>query len=154
MPFLRLPIIERSCGTCTKCCEGWLEGNVHGHKMHRGCNCFYLEKTCRIYEDRPENPCRNYNCSWLTEETFPGWMKPELTNTIITKRKINVPTQDGMNSYDYYDVIEAGGKLDSTVLNWLVHWSLETKNNVVYELDGKRHVVGEDGFTSFASKRL
>lgn len=138
-----LPMFSRTCGDCTKCCEGWLEGVVHGHKMYRGCNCHFLEGSCKIYEERPENPCKNYNCAWLLEDRFPGWMKPNLSNVIITKRSMRVPTEDGMKMIEYYDVIEAGSVISSTVLNWLIHWALDNNINLVYELDGKIHLFGD-----------
>jgi len=138
-----LPIYSKVCGDCTKCCEGWLEGVVHGHKMYRGFNCHFLEGSCKIYEERPENPCKNYNCAWVMEDVFPGWMKPSLSNMVITKRSMRVPTEGGMKMIEYYDVIEAGSVISSTVLNWLIHWALDNDINLVYELDGKMHFFGD-----------
>ena len=149
---LNLPIYSRTCGDCTKCCEGWLEGIVHGYKMFRGCNCHFLEKTRRIYESRPENPCKSYNCAWLSEDVIPGWLKPNLSNTIITKRSTRIPAEGGMKTITYYDVIEAGSKLDSSVLNWLLHWAIDNKLNVAYELEGKVHVVGEEDFKGLLNR--
>jgi hypothetical protein len=143
---VKLPILSRVCGDCTKCCEGWLEGIVHGYKMFRGCNCHFLEGACSIYESRPENPCKSYNCAWMSEDVIPGWLKPNLSNTIITKRSTRIPTEEGMKTITYYDVIEAGDKLDSSVLNWLLHWAIDNKLNIAYELEGKVHVVGDDDF--------
>jgi len=143
---VKLPILSRACGDCTKCCEGWLEGVVHGYRMHRGCNCHFLEGNCKIYEERPENPCKNYSCAWVLEDRFPGWMKPNLSNVIITKRSTRVPTEDGMKIVEYYDVIEAGSAIGSAVLNWLVHWALDNDVNLVYELDGKVHTLGSITF--------
>ena len=144
-----LSVLSRACGECTKCCEGWLSGVVHGHKMHRGVGCFYLEKNCTIYEDRPENPCRQYNCAWLIEDTFPGWMKPNLSGVVITKVSAIIPFNLGMNKIDYYDVIETNGKIDSSVLNWLIIWAIDNKINLAYEVDGGRHVVGDEEFKKY-----
>lgn len=143
-----LPIFQasRSCGLCTKCCEGWLEGVVHGHRMHRGRQCHFLETACTIYPERPENPCKKYDCAWLTEDSLPGWMKPNLSNVVVTKRSTKVPTEDGMQQFEYYDVIEAGNKMDSSVLNWLIHWALSNDINLAYELDGKLHAIGSAEF--------
>lgn len=149
---LSLPIYSRVCGDCTKCCEGWLEGRVHGHPMHRGRKCFYLEETCQIYEQRPENPCKNYNCAWLLEDQFPAWLKPSLSGVVVTKRSTMAPAMDGMKRIDYYDIIEAGGKLDSSVLNWLLHWAIDNKLNVAYELEGKVHVVGDEDFKGLLNR--
>lgn len=140
---VHLPVFSKACGECTKCCEGWLGGTVHGQRMYRGCKCFFLEKTCQIYPERPDSPCKSYNCSWLTEESFPAWMRPDLSNVIVTKRSTMVPTSDGMQRIDYYDAVEAGGKIDSTVLNWLIHWALDRNHNLAYEVEGKVHALGE-----------
>ena len=144
-----LPVFSRACGECTKCCEGWLEGVVHGHRMSRGCSCFYLEKTCQIYDARPDNPCKNYNCSWLNEGFLPAWMKPNLSNVIVTRRSAMVPTISGMTRIDYYDAIEAGGKIDSTALNWLVRWSVNSGTNLAYEVDGCVYTMGSQEFKDY-----
>ena len=143
---VKLPILSRVCGDCTKCCEGWLEGVVHGYKMFRGCSCHFLEKTCSVYEHRPENPCKSYNCAWLKEDQIPMWMKPNLSNVIMTKLSTRAPTDEGMRTIEYYDIIEAGSKLDAVVLNWLINWAIDNKLNIAYELDGKVHAMGDSKF--------
>jgi hypothetical protein len=129
----------RSCDGCTKCCHGWLEGQAKGHKFYGGRPCFYIGKSgCSIYEDRPETPCKSYKCVWLGEEVLPEWFKPDLINAIVTKRELNgVP---------YYDVVEAGSTLQTKVLNWLVHWSLNDNINIVYRIDGGEHWLGSREF--------
>lgn len=142
---VHLPIFSKTCGECTKCCEGWLSGAVHGYKMYRGNGCHFLEKSCKIYNERPENPCKSYDCVWLSEN-LPGWMKPNLSNVIITKRLMQVPTSVGMKKLEYYDVIEAGNIISPQVLNWLVHWAIDNDINLAYELDGKVHTIGDQQF--------
>ena len=145
----QLPIISRTCGECTKCCEGWLSGTIYGHRMQRGRGCFYLEEKCSIYAERPETPCKQYSCAWLIEDVFPGWMKPNLSGVIITKVSTIVPYSLGMNKVEYYDVIETAGKIDSSVLNWLITWAIDNDINLAYEVDGGRHVVGDEEFKNF-----
>ena len=132
---------QRQCGECTKCCEGWLQGNVHGHAMFPGRKCHFLGNACTIYKDRPQNPCRDYTCAWIEDHVFPEWMKPNLSNVIISE-KVN---EDNPN-LTYYEVNEAGGKIDSSVLNWLIHWALREKKNIIYEIAGKQHVLGGNEF--------
>ena len=138
----RLPLLQRNCDECTKCCEGWLEGNVHGHQMFRGCKCHFLETSCQIYDQRPDEPCKNYNCVWLTDDKFPAWMKPNVSGIVVSKRKNVFPTTDGMKVLDYHEAIEAGGKIDASVLNWLIQWSTNNNVNLLYEVDGKIYAVG------------
>src|SRR5689334_10013771 len=83
------PVPERTCGECAKCCEGWLSGEVFGHKFEVGTPCFFLERTCSIYKDRPMDPCRTYLCGWMSEDFFPMWLKPSISNLIISKHPFN-----------------------------------------------------------------
>lgn len=139
MSKVSLPLLDRQCGDCHKCCEGRLEANIYEHKMHSGQACFFLQsdKTgCSIYPNRPKDPCMEYTCCWLDEpETFPGWMKPNLSNIIISKKTIKD------TKIEYYEVVEAGSKIDSSILNWLVHWALRTGNNLIYEVEGKTYTL-------------
>lgn len=134
-----LPIIQRTCGECQKCCEGWLEAEIYDHKAHAGQACFFIgtEKAgCSIYADRPQFPCVQYTCSWLDEpETFPNWLKPNLSKVIITKKTIND------TDVAYYEVVEAGSTIDSSVLNWLIHWALRNEKSLIYQVQGKSHTL-------------
>ena len=147
MNTLSLPILQRSCGECTKCCEGWLEATIYGNSMHGGKPCFYLDKGCTIYENRPKDPCREYTCAWLEEDSFPMWMKPSSSNVIVTHK-----TDPDDPTVSYYQVTEAGGKIDSSVLNWLIHWALRNQINICYEVAGKHHVMGTQAFRDAVNK--
>ena len=128
----------RSCDGCTKCCEGWLSGDAHGHPFYPGRPCFFLAKTCTIYDTRPENPCRSFKCSWLDSEIFPAWMRPDLVNAIIVRRNTN--------NIIYYEVTEAGSVLDSKTLSWLVQWALNNNENLLYKIDGGPNKIGSKEF--------
>jgi hypothetical protein len=128
----------RSCDGCAKCCEGWLHGEAYGHAFYRGRPCFFLNKTCSIYDTRPEDPCRTFKCSWLAEDIFPHWMKPDLVNIIITKRQVG--------DFLYYEIVEAGSTIDSKTLNWLIQWALNTDNNLVYQIEGGPNRIGSQEF--------
>ena len=133
---------KRACGDCSKCCEGWLSDTIRGHAMYPGKSCHYLtNSTCTIYKDRPETPCQVYNCAWIEDETFPSWLKPSLTNVIISKK---VP--DNKNLI-YYDVTETGVKIDSVVLNWIIQWAIANSKNIIYTVDSKKYMIGTLEFT-------
>ena len=54
--MINLPVVEgRSCDGCTKCCEGYLAGEIQGKQMGFGKPCFLVEigKGCNDYENRP-----------------------------------------------------------------------------------------------------
>ena len=129
---------ERSCDGCAKCCEGWLQGEAYGHAFYKGRPCFFLGKTCTIYETRPENPCRSFKCAWLDSDIFPAWMKPDLVNAIIVRRIDN--------NIEYYVINEAGGVLQTKTLNWLVQWALNNQKNILYYVDGGENKIGSKEF--------
>ena len=129
---------ERSCDGCAKCCEGWLAGEVNGHAFYKGRPCFFLKKTCSIYSTRPVNPCRTFKCSWLAEDIFPHWMKPDLVNVIISKKQVR--------NVLYYEILEAGATIDSKTLNWLIQWALISHNNILYYIEGGVNKIGSEDF--------
>jgi hypothetical protein len=80
----------KECGTCTKCCEGWVAATINGYNMHPGKPCYFLEinKGCTIYADRPENPCKEFFCVWIRKEELGEELKPENNGIISSKRGI------------------------------------------------------------------
>ena len=130
--------MTRTCNGCTKCCEGWLEGSVHGHAFFRGRPCFFLNKGCSIYESRPQDPCRSYNCAWVDDMQFPEWMKPDLVNVIINRAMY----KDTI----YYVLVESGSLLNVKVLSWMIQWAFNNKQNLMYYIDGGMNRVGSKEF--------
>lgn len=99
----------RECNGCTKCCE-WLVADVYGHRLQPGRPCpFKGETGCTIYNER-DKICRTYKCDWLQNTDIPEWMKPNLSNVIVTRREW---------SQGYYlEILETGKDIDPKVLNW------------------------------------
>lgn len=129
-PLLVVEKPKRTCDGCTKCCEGHLDGVAHGHNFQKGKPCFYLSpnKGCSIYMSRPEDPCRKFQCAWLSNDVLPMWMRPDLSNVIVTTKNFD----DG----EWIQVVEAGKKIDSSVLSWLLIWAANEKLNIRYQVDG------------------
>ena len=72
---------KRECDGCTACCDGELILNIYG-KRYAGRPCqFNNGSGCTIYEDRPHNPCKTFECTWLrdTKYVFPEWLKKQKT---------------------------------------------------------------------------
>ena len=136
--------MTRECNGCTKCCEGWVQGEVFGHTFYQGRPCFFLNKNCSIYESRPQNPCRLYKCGWLDDMNFPEWMKPDLVNMIINRITFN--------GIMYYVLVEAGGRLDVRVLSWMTQWALNNNKNLLYYIDGGVNRIGSKEFLSLEIK--
>ena len=79
---------NRSCNSCTKCCDGWLAGNIYGHDMYTGKPCHFVKSDgCSIYNERPQNPCRIFKCEWLINLDIPEWLHPKKSEVIILKKK-------------------------------------------------------------------
>ena len=139
----QLPIVERekrSCGTCTKCCEGWLSANILGEWMQPGIPCQFAQrgKGCAIYENRPKDPCVGYSCLWLKDTSIPEWLKPELTNVIIDEHFVgDIP---------YIRATEAGATIGSDVLTWLIKYAKVNNKNLYWEVSGGKHWIGTREF--------
>jgi hypothetical protein len=133
--------MTRSCDGCTKCCDGWLHGEAHGHKFYPGRKCHFVTSNgCSIYEKRPDVPCKSFRCVWLDDEAIPSWMKPSLSNVIITQRTYK--------DIKYLEVFETGQKMDSSALSWLVQYCLSNKINVKYQIDGGWNWIGSTEFSN------
>lgn len=132
--------VKRTCGDCTKCCEGYLLGEVNGKTFYPGKPCHFLGKGCTIYSKRPVDPCQTYRCEWLTNEEIPEWMKPSEVNAII-----DIQEQQGIK---YLRVKEAGAKLDSKVLSWIIRYVLVNQLNLLWEVDGGQNWIGRPDFNA------
>jgi hypothetical protein len=140
---------KRECGECTACCEGWLAGTIYGREMKAGKKCHFLgTNRCSIYPDRPQSPCKNFNCAWVQDEksVFPEWLKPSLSKVIMTWEKWG-------NDFPYLKVVECGQKMDSAVLSWLVQYSLNESMPVLYQIEKSRYVLGPPDFYDEMSKK-
>lgn len=131
---------QRECNGCTACCEGWLFGESYNQYFQSGRPChFKCENGCAIYEKRPENPCKSYNCEWLVNYDLPEWIKPNLSGVIITRREYG-------DKKTYLEVLEMGKKIDSTVLNWLFVYHYTTDIPLRVQVNG--------GWTNFGPKEF
>lgn len=137
---------KRTCGSCTKCCEGWLFGEALGHKFYKGKPCHFVAigKGCTIYEKRPKDPCVSYKCGWLTNLDIPEWLKPETSNVIIDTREIE--------GHSYIKLAEAGSIVSARVLNWFIQYVIKNNINAVWELEGGLNWVGSPEFNEIMSK--
>lgn len=83
----------RPCGECTACCDGNLKSNSYGNVFDKRNNCVFLvNKTCSIYEDRP-NTCRNYQCAWSQFLIYED-LRPDKCGVLVSvERKTNSQEQ-------------------------------------------------------------
>lgn len=134
--------MSRSCDGCTKCCDGWLAGEVNGHEFYPGRPCHYSTSDgCSIYASRPTDPCVKYTCLWKSSDEVPGWMKPSDISLIADERK----TDGGI---PYVSLHEAGSQVDSRVLTWWFEWALSKGANLMWEVHGGKHYIGTPDFVA------
>jgi hypothetical protein len=132
--------MKRECGDCTKCCEGWLEGEALGHTFHAGKPCHFISigKGCTVYAKRPQNPCISYKCGWLNNLDLPEWLKPSEINAIIDMQIV-----EGIS---YLRLVEAGEILDSKVLSWILKYAIANQLNFLWFVEGGVNWIGTDEF--------
>ena len=144
-----LPLINsnRSCGECTKCCEGYLHSESDlvmkdGRAFKLGgsaCPILQIGKGCGEYENRPQNPCRGFQCEWLRlPDVYPEEMRPDKVQAIFSLQSV-----DGI---DYLRITEAGRVLDAETLSFGIKLVLQNRFNVYWEVNGKIHWFGNRDF--------
>ena len=137
----------RHCGGCTKCCEGWVEGEIRGHRMHPGQVCHFLAPgpsptvhgACRIYAERPQSPCRNFVCAWLQPGSdLPEAFRPDRIGVIA------VGTQ--WRGAPALILVSAGNDPDEATLAWMRAYAQSTRTPFFYADRGERLGYGPPEF--------
>ena len=123
--------MSRSCGTCTSCCDGWITGSAYGYDFWRGRPCHFVKKGvgCSIYEDRPEFPCKQFNCNWLIDESIPDWMQPNQSGVLLQWKTID--------NKKYLVMNEVCDRVSPEVLSWVIQYSIINKFNLNYQINGE-----------------
>lgn len=140
--------MERKCGECTGCCEGWLADTVWGRAMYPGKSCYFLKnKKCSIYELRPNNPCRNFYCSWVKDNNneFPDWLRPDKSGIIMADRETPSGTK-------YIAITECNKENKNDIKSWIKKYQLKTNKNITTYFDGHLEHYGTLEFCSEQSK--
>jgi len=141
--------VTRACGTCKKCCEGSLSGKAYNFEFGSGKACGYLGVNgCNIYAMRPHNPCKIFQCEWTLDHSLPEWLKPNLSNVIMSRRTIGL--------YTFLMIVPEGQEISEKIHSWAEEYSKQDiKNHVLivgdvsraYSLDPKfGYVMGIETF--------
>lgn len=130
---------QRDCGDCAACCSGTLRGEAKGIPFYPGAPCqFTTGSSCTIYADRPQ-ACQDFRCVWLDNEDIPAWMRPDLANGIMTRRRAN-----GIDYVDLHEVSDQ--RISATTLSWYVAWAIPRFENVKWTIQGGWRAVGSPEF--------
>lgn len=106
----------KNCAECTKCCEGYLTGEVYGNKFYPSKACAYkAESNCAIHDSRPKL-CSDYFCGWIKDDTLPYWMKPSISNIIIHPQKTE--TKHNNNFYAFQYIKDLANKFEPNLSNY------------------------------------
>lgn len=125
-------IIKRTCGECTACCT-FTTKKVLGEHYAFGVPCKYLDNGCSIYESRPYDPCRGFECSWLhSPSMIPDWMIPCFSNVILINRKGYLAAIICDKSKDYEPAVE-----------WLINFQKEKNCNIAIIIDDIQMSYGD-----------
>lgn len=138
---IELPVVaKKECGTCTKCCEGWLQANIRGHEMYPGKPCFFIEigKGCKDYENRPQEPCKDFLCSWMKIDEMPEEFKPE-NSGVIMSYNLN-------NGNPFFVITKAPNNPDVNFLSWAIAYARSRKVNILWYIDDRSWWLGDDLF--------
>jgi hypothetical protein len=132
----------RACGECTRCCDGWAEGEIRGHRMHPGTACHFLQAgACSIYEERPQSPCRNFVCGWLMADSpLPEEFRPDRVGVMA------VPIR--WRSAPAFILVSAGNDPSEALLAWMRAFAERTRVPFFYEQRGERFGYGPPEFQS------
>lgn len=139
---------QRSCGTCTRCCDGWLEGEIRGHPMFPGQRChFVTDAGCSIYADRPQSPCRSFVCGWMQPgSALPEAWRPDRIGVIV------VPTR--WRDAPAMVLVSAGNDPGEDVLAWMRGHALSTGTPFFYAQEGERFGYGPPEFQQEMAARV
>lgn len=153
--------MKKNCGSCTKCCEGFLIANIKGsiflknseipghstefkinNNIGNGKACYFLEinKGCKIYNKRPIDPCKTFSCGWLDIESMPEEFKPENSGMIMHYTKT-------LDHY-YWTIVEAPNKLTTEFLSWAISYCIEKKQNILWYINKKPYWLGTEKFSN------
>ena len=139
--------VKRQCGDCTACCDGRLSLNIFGNKWV-GRPCHYLAEGvgCTIYKNRPQSPCKTFECGWLKDKTFkyPEWLKPNKSGFILMdwkRTKTKIPYIIAIANKDE--------EFKTDAVFWLMNYCDENNINIEFILQGAKYYFGSKEFKKF-----
>jgi len=142
--------VARACLECTACCDGWLKINVRGFDVFPGNPCrFSVEHKCSIYPDRPEDPCRQFVCGWLADNSpLPEWMRPDKANLIL------LPANFQWRGIPVDVAVAVGARPKNKAISWLKDFCLASHRPLIFQTDGEWIAYGPPQFQAEMAKRL
>lgn len=148
----KAPTATRSCEGCTACCDGWVRIEVDGVAVKPGHPCPHSTGSgCRIYERRPEDPCRLFHCAWvLGEAGLPDGFHPEKVGCLVLSDRLT------WRGHPVDVAVPVGDRIHPEALAWLRENAEHLSRPLVYqeELDGPWQVHGPFEVQELIRQRL
>ncbi len=72
---------ERVCGPCTLCCQFFAVPEIDKPTGQWCKHC--TADGCAIHAERPQ-PCRNFQCFWLMDDSFPEDLRPDRCGIVVS----------------------------------------------------------------------
>ena len=109
---------------------------IQGHPVYPGRPCPHSTgRGCDDYANRPVDPCINFNCGWIAENSpLPEWMKPNNAKVIVIFNK----TQWRGLAVDV--AVPIGRRIPPRALNWLKEFAASKGRPLLFS-----EQVKEDG---------
>ena len=119
---------KRICQPCTGCCDGWVQMVIGGVPVYPGHPCPHRTgKGCDDYDNRPIDPCDNFNCGWIIPNSpLPEWMKPNNGKLVVIFNKLQ------WNGVPVDLAVPGGEKIPPRSLKWLKRFSEKNMRPLIY----------------------
>ena len=119
---------ERHCQPCTACCDGWVRIAIEGIEVYPGHPCPHSTGSgCRIYAERPVDPCVNFECGWKQAGSpLPAWLRPDLAGVML------LPGAFAWNGLPVDVAVPVGPRIPEAALAWLKEQALKTRRPLIY----------------------
>jgi hypothetical protein len=110
---------------------------IQGHPVYPGRPCPHSTgRGCDDYANRPVDPCIDFNCGWIVENSpLPEWMKPSNAKVIVI---FNKTRWQGLP----VDVaVPIGGRIPPRALNWLKEFAARNGRPLLFSEQVKENGV-------------
>lgn len=113
-----------------------MSGEILGNRVSAGHPCPHgSARGCDVYEQRPDDPCRKFICSWRVEQSpLPDWMRPDQCGAIVL-------LSFAWQGETVISAIPAGQAIPEKTLEWLKAYAVENNRPMLIH----ERTMDEDG---------
>jgi hypothetical protein len=110
---------------------------IQGHPVYPGRPCPHSTgRGCDDYANRPVDPCINFNCGWILENSpLPDWMKPSNSKVIVIFNKTR------WRGLPVDIAVPIGRRIPPRALNWLKEFAASNARPLLFSEQVKENGV-------------